>query len=136
MALLLACLGLATRLATATAFGVGCYLIGFMRNVSLSHTDAALIIVLGIMAVARCGDACALDNRLFGRNRASTSALSGVYRWPMQLIRVVTILPLFAGGLANGSPGSRKTITGTERLPFGPVSRPRKRLTFCRSTIK
>lgn len=100
-ALLLACLGLATRFATATAFALGLYLIGFMRNIDMNHTDAALILVLGIMAVARCGDACALDRWLVGRSRPRVAPPSGDYRWPVQLIQMATILPLFVAGIAK-----------------------------------
>jgi hypothetical protein len=100
-ALLCACLGLATRLATATSFALGLYLIGAMRSVSMNHTDAALILVLGIMAVARCGDACAIDRWLAGRSRPRVAPPSGDYRWPVQLIQVATILPLFVAGISK-----------------------------------
>ncbi|MFN8511708.1 MAG: hypothetical protein U0841_03770 [Chloroflexia bacterium] len=100
-ALLCACLGLATRAATAASFGLGLYLIGVMRSVSMNHTDAALILVLGIMAVARCSDACALDRWLIGRTRLQASRPSGDYRWPVQLIQIATILPLFVAGISK-----------------------------------
>jgi hypothetical protein len=100
-ALLFACLGLATRLATTTSFLLGLYVIGFARNVSMNHTDAALVLVLGIMAVARCGDACSLDRWIIGRSRLRSTPPSGDYRWPVRLIQVTTILPLFVAGLSK-----------------------------------
>lgn len=96
-ALLLACLGLATRFATATVFLLGVYLIGYLRSIAMNHSDAVLIIVLGALAVARCGDACSLDARFAGR----AAPPSGEYRWPLQLVRIMALLPLFAGGLSK-----------------------------------
>jgi hypothetical protein len=100
-ALLFACLGVATRFATATSFALGLYLIGAMRSVSMNHTDSALILVLGIMAAARCGDACSLDRWFVGRTRLRVALPSGDYRWPVQLIQIATILPLFVAGISK-----------------------------------
>jgi len=82
-------------------FGLGLYLIGAMRSVSMNHIDAVLILVLGIMAVARCGNACSLDRWLIGRTRLQASRPSGDYRWPVQLIQIATILPLFVAGISK-----------------------------------
>lgn len=106
--LALACLGLLTRAATAVAFVLGLYLVGLPYNFGYtSHMNAAAVIILGIMALARCGDAWSLDRLLAGRlgtRQGATpraAALSGEYTWPVRLVWVLLSLVFFAAGVSK-----------------------------------
>ena len=69
----LSCIGLFTRFSTVTSFILGVYLLGLPYNFGLlSHSNAILVFVLGIMALSRCGDSCSVDQLLrTARRRAS-----------------------------------------------------------------
>lgn len=99
LSLLLACIGLMTRLATLSAFLIGSYLIAIAQSYAvMSHVDAAIPLVLGVMAAARCNHALALDRRVF---RRPAMPPSGDYRWPLQATRLITVFVLFNGGVSK-----------------------------------
>lgn len=100
VSLVAALAGLATRLSTLAAFGLGLYLLVLPYCVSrVAHESAAMAIGLGVMAVARPGDALSIDRWL--RRRSPAPPPSGEYRWPVQLMRVVVSLVFFSGGVTK-----------------------------------
>jgi hypothetical protein len=105
-ALALSCVGLLTRLATGVAFILGAYLIGLPHCFGkIHHNEAVVVLVLGILALSRCGDAVSLD-RLIRRRRDPDSRpdgppRSGEYTWPVRMVWVVMALVFFAAGLAK-----------------------------------
>lgn len=99
VSLLLACVGLLTRPATLVAFLLGFYLLGVAQSYAvMTHVDAAIPLALGVMAAARSNHALALD-MYFWRHGAMLS--SGEYRWPVQVLRLITVFVLFNGGLSK-----------------------------------
>ncbi|HZN63861.1 MAG TPA: hypothetical protein VFB66_01075 [Tepidisphaeraceae bacterium] len=107
-ALLLACVGLGTRMSTAVAFLLGTYLIGMRYNFGKTdHVGAILVFTMGILALSRCGDAWSIDS-LVRRKRAQkrgepnpAQVLSGEYRWPVRAVWVVMVMVFFAAGVAK-----------------------------------
>lgn len=99
VALLLSCIGLATRASTVVVFGLGLYLLGLPHNFGkVYHNDALLIFVFGILMVARSGDIWSIDWWLRGR---PTVAASGEYRWPIRAVWLMMALIFFASGYAK-----------------------------------
>lgn len=108
VALLLACAGLATRVATGASFVLGVYVLGLPQCFGkIDHWSGFLVLVMAILACARCGDACSLDRLRAIRaahragRRAPAVAPSGEYRWPLQLVRLTMVLVFFAAGVAK-----------------------------------
>jgi predicted DCC family thiol-disulfide oxidoreductase YuxK len=103
-ALVLGCVGLFTRLATAVSFVLSLYILGLPNNFgTLYHYDTIVVLAMAVLAASRCGDAWSVD-ALVRRARhpaAAPPAASGEYRWPLQLIRVVMALTFFAAGVAK-----------------------------------
>ncbi len=115
-ALLLSCLGLFTRISTATAFVLGFYLLALPHNFAkVYHYDAVLVFALGILMASRCGDAISLDRwrarRKSGTNVDSIVGPSGEYRWPIRAIWLVLALVFFASGVAKLRYGGLAWIT-------------------------
>ena len=102
-ALLLSCLGLFTRLSTATSFLLGAYLLGLPHNFGKTdHYDAVLVLILSIMACSRCGDSWSAHRLLSAsRRRAVERPVSGEYTWPIRLAQVMLSLVFFAAGVAK-----------------------------------
>lgn len=104
-ALLLACVGLGTRGATLVAFGLGTYLLGLAENTGkLAHNKTIVVLVLGILACARCGDALSIDRWLRDRLRPRAPELpatSWEYTWPIRLVWVLMALAFTAAGLGK-----------------------------------
>jgi hypothetical protein len=107
LALWLSCIGFLTRLSTVTSFLLGFYLLGLPHSFGKTdHGDAALVFVLGIMAVSHCGDGWSID-RLVGNalhdgpERSLRVRSSGEYTWPIRLVWVLLALIFFGAGLAK-----------------------------------
>ncbi len=106
-ALGLSCAGLLTRASTVAAFLLGTYLLGLPHNFGkIHHHDAIVVLTLGIMALARSGDAWSVDAVVARRRGARTSgtriaAVSGEYRWPIRTAWVVMALAFFAAGASK-----------------------------------
>lgn len=101
IALGLSCLGLCTRLSTALSFVAGFYLLGLPHNFGKIHRyDAIVVIVLGIMALSRCGDAWSVD-RLLRRAHFSATARSGEYTWPIKMVWMTLALVFFGAGVSK-----------------------------------
>jgi hypothetical protein len=100
LALLASALGLFTRWSTVVAFAIGGYLLGLPHNFGKTHHfDALVVLVLGVMMLARTGDAFSLD-RLRARG-APPPARSGEYRWPVRATWLLMSLVFCSAGVAK-----------------------------------
>ena len=106
--LLLGAVGLLTRVSTTVAFGLGVYLLGLPHNFGkIHHSSAIVVLVLGILALSRSGDAWSLDrlilrSRLAPRgDRGSSEPVGAEYTWPIRLIWVTMAMALFSAGLSK-----------------------------------
>lgn len=101
-ALALACVGLWTRAATAVAFVLGVYLLGLPQCFGkIDHWSGLLVLTMGVLALARTGDAWSIDAHLRWRRGAAPPAPSGEYRWPIETARLLLVLVFFAAGIAK-----------------------------------
>ena len=117
IALALAAVGLFTRLALAVAFGCSVYLLGLPQNFGqIQHFDTLVVLVFGILAVSRAGDAWSVDawrrsrrldksggvpSNVEGRRAAPGVPESGEYMWPIRAIWVMTAVIFFSAGLSK-----------------------------------
>ena len=106
--LLLACLGLFSRASTGAALLLGVYLLGLPQCFGkVDHWSGLLVLVMLVLALARCGDALSIDSWLASRRvRRSGGSVpqplwSGEYRWPIQMVRLSMVLVFFAAGVAK-----------------------------------
>ncbi|HEX4793123.1 MAG TPA: hypothetical protein VH370_04995 [Humisphaera sp.] len=99
--LILACAGLMTRVMSVAAFLLGAYLLALQNSDGrVEHQTAMLVIVLGIMALSRCGDALSMDAAM-RRSSDPAPAPSGEYRWPVRTVWLLMSLVYFAAGIAK-----------------------------------
>jgi hypothetical protein len=98
ISLAMSCLGLLTRAAAMASFVLGFYLIGLPHCLGdLSHGDGAAVLILGVMAFARSGDALSVDQLIRGRQASP----SGEYRWPVRAAWLILSTVFFAAGYAK-----------------------------------
>ena len=107
LSLLMACIGLGSRMSIAAAFLMGIYLLGLPHNFGkINHSDAILIFCMGVLTFSRCGDAWSID-RLKKRwkdvdySHGSDPAPHGEYRWPLRMIWTVSVLVFLAAAVAK-----------------------------------
>jgi uncharacterized membrane protein YphA (DoxX/SURF4 family) len=92
-------LGLFTRLATATTFGIVAYNL-FLSTTHFHNNRAYLVIVLGLLAVAPCGRELSLDAWI--RRRRGLPALDpAAPAWPLWLLRFECAAIYGASGLSK-----------------------------------
>jgi uncharacterized membrane protein YphA (DoxX/SURF4 family) len=102
LGVILAALGLLTRLATAVSFVLGLYVIGIQFNYGYLHWAHAIVpIVMGVFALAPCADAWSLDALIWKYRRRQRTKTGGQYHWPVQLVRVLFVTVFFAAGLSK-----------------------------------
>ena len=102
ISVILAAVGLLTRLATLTACALGLYVLGLQFNYGYLHWAHAIVpIVMGILALSPCGDALSLDALVRRVITGKTARMGGQYRWPIQLVRLVFVTVFLAAGLAK-----------------------------------
>jgi len=104
--LVLSCLGLFTRLSTVCSFVLGLYLLGLSYNFGhLSHSRGLVVIVLGIMALSRCGDWFSIDSLIRMRRGSEPSIrrprASGEYTWPVRAVWLMFALIFFGAGVSK-----------------------------------
>lgn len=103
----LSCIGLFTRLSTAISFLLGSYLLALPHNFGkVHHNDAIVVLILGIMALSRCGDGWSVDRLIrTGRDGIVPSERdrmrSGEYAWPLRLVWVLMSLIFFGSGMSK-----------------------------------
>lgn len=104
LCLLSAAVGFKTRVSMTGAFLLGTYLLGLPHNFGkIHHGTGLLVLVLGILALSRGGDALSVD-RLITRRRDPTrggTTPRGEYTWPIRLIQLTIAFAFFASGLAK-----------------------------------
>lgn len=106
VALALSCVGLLTRASTVSSFILGAYLLGLPHNFGkISHYDALVVIILGIMALSRCGDDWSVD-QLIRRMRPGSApvakrSVSGEYAWPVRAVWLMFALIFFGAGISK-----------------------------------
>lgn len=94
----LSCSGLLTRLSTVMSFALGFYLLGLPNCFGdLSHGDAATVLILGVMAIARSGDALSLDRAIWPQQVGPGEE----YRWPVRTVWLILSTVFFAAGYAK-----------------------------------
>ena len=85
-----ACIGFAWRWASLAAFILGLYLVGLPENVaSINHSDAIVVLGLGVMALSRAADGLSVDTLL--ERTANRATKSGEYTWPIRAMWVVFV---------------------------------------------
>ena len=103
-ALVLSCIGLFTRVATAVSFLLGIYILGLPHNFGTEyHYDTIIVLIFATMALSRCGDGWSVD-RLLQTARSSVPSTvppHGEYRWPVQVVQLVMAFVFFAAGVAK-----------------------------------
>ena len=63
VSLLLSCVGLATRWSLTTACLLGVYVVGWRQNYGkVVHAEHVSLVITGVLALSRCGDALSLDS--------------------------------------------------------------------------
>ena len=106
VSLTLGFLGLFTR----TAFAVSCftwlYVFGMRQSFgSIAPAEGHFIIMFGIFAMSRCGDAFSLDSLIRRwRDRPDPipeEAQRGSYSWPVRLVQFLFVSVFFASGVAK-----------------------------------
>ncbi len=107
LSLLLCSLGLFTRPSAMVAFVLGAYLLGLPHNFGkVRHHDAILVLSLGLLSLARSGEAFSLDRALRrargGRGHvAKPPSASGEYTWPVRGIWVLMALVFLGAGVSK-----------------------------------
>jgi hypothetical protein len=113
LSLLTAALGFLTRVSLGVAFVLGFYLLALPHHFGrLEHTDGVVVILLGVLAASRCGDAWSLDAwRARRRDRAVERPPHGAYRWPVRAAQLVLCTIFFSAGIAKLRHGGLEWIT-------------------------
>jgi hypothetical protein len=108
--LAMACVGLLARVSTMTAFVGAFYLLGLRHNWGkASHDDASTVLILGILALSRCGDALSIDalirrwwrGRKPARDGTRLPLESGEYRWPLRGVWLILAMVFFNSAVAK-----------------------------------
>jgi HTTM domain len=120
-------LGLLTRVATATTFLVVAYNL-FLSTTHFHNNRAYLVIVLGILACARCGQEISLDAWI--RRRRGLPALDGCApAWPLWLLRFECAAVYAASGTSKlldpdwigGTVPWQRVVQARAELDAGPL---------------
>jgi len=103
LALVSSCLGFLTRISTWIAGGLGLYLLGLINCFGkIGHQHQAVVLVLGVLALSRCGDAWSLDalwKPSRDRRRHLDLVECGAYTWPIRLTWLIFVTIFFAAGI-------------------------------------
>jgi hypothetical protein len=94
--------GLRTRITTALSFVLGGYLLCLPHNFGkVHHFDAPLVLVMGILAASRTGDALSVDRWRARGTTTSAPDPSSEYTWPVRAAWMVLALVLFGAGVSK-----------------------------------
>ena len=120
-------LGLVTRLATATTFGIVAYNL-FLSTTHFHNNRAYLVIVLGVLAAAPCGRELSLDAWI--RRRRGLPALDPrAPAWPLWLLRFECAAVYAASGMSKlldpdwfgGTVPWQRVVQARAELDAGPL---------------
>jgi HTTM domain len=101
LALVLSCIGLATRVSIIAALALGFYLLGLQHCFGKQwHREATIMLTVAVLAASRAGDALSVDAWLAARSRPRP-APSGEYRWPIRAGRLAVALMFWSAGYAK-----------------------------------
>ena len=103
-ALLLVTVGFMSRSSATVAAVLTFYLLGLRHNIGkVYYADAVVPLVLLVLAAARSGDRWSLDSllRRLRSGHPPVEAAAGEYRWPVRLVRLLTVMIFFAAGVAK-----------------------------------
>ncbi len=103
LCLALGCVGLFTRTACGAGFLLGLYVVGLGQNFGkVAHPEHVSLLLLGVLACSRAGDALSLD-AWWRRRRglAPAPAQSGEYRWPLRCAWLVMVLMFLGAGISK-----------------------------------
>ncbi|MGI9458594.1 MAG: hypothetical protein ACR2NF_01220, partial [Pirellulales bacterium] len=70
----------------------------------VSHYDTLLVLIMGVLAVANCGDIFSVDRwvrKKISAKRSQGPVRSIEYSWPIRLICVLIVLSYFAAGMSK-----------------------------------
>jgi predicted DCC family thiol-disulfide oxidoreductase YuxK len=108
VSLALSCVGFMTRGSTTVSFALGTYLLGLPHNFGKTHhSDTLIVLILGIMAVSRCGDAWSVDRLLrLARGKGNFGGegpprRDAEYTWPIRLVWALMAATFFSAGLSK-----------------------------------
>jgi hypothetical protein len=104
LALALSCVGVCTRLSTAVAVGAGAYLLWLPHNFGkLHHMDGMVVLVMGTLALSRCGDAWSVDSWIARRRHPERfpRRRCGEYTWPIRVVWLLMAIVFAGAGLAK-----------------------------------
>jgi len=105
-----AALGCFTRASSGVAFVLGTYLLALPHNFGkLSHTAGGVVLILGVLAVARSGDAVSLD--AWRRGGRGPVAASAEYTWPVRTAWLVLALVFLGAGVSKLHHGGLAWVT-------------------------
>ena len=107
-------IGLFTRTSTMVAFVLSFYLLGLPHNFGkVSHSDAMVVLIMGIFAASYCGHSWSLDSlwRRY-RGRPFDTAMSSEYTWPIRLIWSLLVLIYFGAAVSKLTYGGWAWISG------------------------
>lgn len=99
VAAILMCVGLLSRLATATTFAIVAYNL-FLSTTHFHNNRAYLVIVLGVLAVAPCGRELSVD-ALIRRRRGLPALDPRAPAWPLWLLRFECAIVYAASGTSK-----------------------------------
>jgi len=103
-ALFFAAIGLFTRVAMATAFLLGTYLMGLPHNFGQTqHFDTLVVFASGALAISCAADAWSVDAWLGARRHGSTATRpdDGEYTWPIRFVWVAMAMIFCAAGISK-----------------------------------
>jgi predicted DCC family thiol-disulfide oxidoreductase YuxK len=104
VALVLACVGLLTRVSCFAALISGAYVIMVPHTFGKTgHGDGNLVLAMLILAFSRCGDAWSIDAviRSWRGARVRDRVMSGEYTWPTRCVWLLTAMVFLAAGIAK-----------------------------------
>jgi hypothetical protein len=117
VAMLCACLGLFTRVATAVAAIGALYLLGTPFNYGkVYHLASIIIFTSSILAFSRCGDALSIDALIRRKRGLPAPQPSAEYRWPVRMVWVLMAVLFFNAGMAKAIRGPFFTWIFSENM--------------------